>query len=467
MVPSANGSRWKWLASLAVLGVLLSASAAWAAPRANDSGASRLAQNYIERFYPRWFSHAQARTAHMANPGGNVLFGPDRVSPLYGAVVAINVDTLYASAIVEPGSEPVIFTIPPTSVSYSLLTATNFGDVFDSGIPSGRPGTYALTAPDWHGELPGGVTRVDVPYRQSMWIIRGDKYSDGRNTVARAEQFRRNLRMATLSDYVANPDAGQTHVVPEATFGIRYKVVADNMVARAPIAFLRQLQTAVNDPETAPLTRQDKAVAEEFDKIFGKGRNLPSELRDQFARGVRQGHARIIRNYLGHTTENNWVNFRNIGNWSARDYLDRSSIAEFLQWGNSLPTAAYWHTFKDTSGTALNGSSKGYVLTFPAGKLPETSRFWSLTAYTPHAVTLIPNAADTYAVASYTPGLKKNPDGSLSIYLSRTRPTGVNPENWIPVGNGEFNVMLRAYGPQGGTLSGSYVPPGITPLTGS
>ncbi|MEV0961554.1 DUF1214 domain-containing protein [Streptomyces sp. NPDC049910] len=447
--------------------MLLGTPAAWGTPRAEDSDASRVAQNYLERFYPRWFSYQQARTAHIHDPGGNVLFGPDRVTPLYGAVVAINVDTLYASAIVEPGPEPVIFTIPKTSVSYSLLTATNFGDVFDSGIPSGRPGSYALTAPDWHGTLPSGVTRVNVPYQQSMWIIRGDKYSGGRNTVAKAESFRRNLRMATLSDYVANRDAGHTSIVPEATFAIRYKVIADNLVARAPITFLRQLQAAVHDPKTAPLGREDKAVAAEFDHIFGNGRNLPDKLRDQIARGARQGHARITENYLDHTTGTNWVNFRNIGKWSDQDYLDRSSIAEFLQWGNSLPTAAYWHAFKDASGTALNGSSKGYVVTFPAGKLPETSRFWSLTAYTPQAVTLIPNSAGTYAVASYTPGLKKNPDGSLSIYLSRTRPAGVAPANWIPVGSGEFNVMLRAYGPQGGALDGSYVPPGITPLTGS
>ncbi|MFR9794694.1 DUF1214 domain-containing protein [Streptomyces sp. MS06] len=461
MLHLTTHTRWKWLTALLALGMLLGASPAQAHGPRHQSDAYCASRSYIERFYPRWFSYQQTRLLGE----GNALFGPDRVTPLYGAVVAINVDTLYASALVEPADQPVILTIPKTSVSYSLLTATPFGDVFDSGIPAGRAGTYAITTPDWHGKLPRGTTRITVPYSQSYWIFRADKYAgDGQDTTAEAEKFRRNLHMATLSDYRTAPESGPTKIVPEALFAIRFKVIADGLVDYLPISFLRQLQTAVHDPGTPPLTREDRAAAARFDRLFGNGRNLSPEQRDQFARGARDGHARIVDNYLDHTGDTNWINFRNIGNWAPSAYLDRSSIAEFLQWGNGYPTAAYWHAFKDRSGAALNGAEHGYVLTFPAGALPEVSRFWSLTAYTPEAITLIPNEADKYAVASYTPGLEWNKDGSLSIYLSRTRPPGVNPANWLPVGDGPFNIMLRAYGPQGAALDGSYVPPAVDPL---
>ncbi|WP_395293759.1 DUF1214 domain-containing protein [Kitasatospora hibisci] len=459
MLYLALRNRWKWLTALLALGVLLGASSAQADTTRGHSDDYRVSRAYIERFYPRWFSYEQTR---LLFGGGNTLFGPDRVTPLYGAVVAINVDTLYASAVVEPTQQPVILTVPETSVSYSLLTATPFGDVFDSGIPAGRAGTYALTAPGWHGSLPPGATRITVPYPQSFWIFRADKYaSDGQNTVRQAEEFRRSLHMATLPDYQADSNSGPTAIVPEALFAVRYKVIADNLVRYAPITFLRQLQTAVHDPGTPPLTGEDKAVAARFDHLFGDGTNLSPEQRDQFAKGARDGHTQIVDNYLNHTGSTNWVNFQNIGNWAPSAYLDRSSIAEFLQWGNNLPAAAYWHAFKDCSGAALDGAEHGYVLKFPAGALPEVSRFWSITAYTPEAITLIPNDADTYAVASYTPGLEWNQDGSLSIYVSRTRPQGVNPANWLPVGDGPFNIMLRAYGPQGAALDGSYVPPAI------
>jgi len=49
----------------------------------------------------------------------------------------------------------------------------------------------------------------------------------------------------------------------------------------------------------------------------------------------------------------------------------------------------------------------------PGGQAgPEASRFWSLTAYAPEAIELVPNPINKYVVASYT-GAQLNPDGSL------------------------------------------------------
>jgi hypothetical protein len=48
-----------------------------------------------------------------------------------------------------------------------------------------------------------------------------------------------------------------------------------------------------------------------------------------------------------------------------------------------------------------------------------------LTAYTPEAIELVPNPAQKYAVASYTPGLQPNvDDGSVSIYMAQQLPAG-------------------------------------------
>jgi hypothetical protein len=104
---------------------------------------------------------------------------------------------------------------------------------------------------------------------------------------------------------------------------------------------------------------------------------------------------------------------------------------------------------------------RGYVLTFPVGQLPEAKRFWSLTAYTPKAIELIHNRADKYVVASYTPGLQYNSDGSLSVYMAMLPPVDVPIANWLPISPRPFNVMLRVYGPEGKVKDGIYVPPGI------
>jgi hypothetical protein len=90
-------------------------------------------------------------------------------------------------------------------------------------------------------------------------------------------------------------------------------------------------------------------------------------------------------------------------------------------------------------------------------------RFWSVTAYTPEAIELVPNPARKYGVASYTPGLQFNTDddGSLSIYMARQLPAGVPMANWLPIPPGAFNIMLRVYGPEETVEDNTYVPPGI------
>ena len=93
--------------------------------------------------------------------------------------------------------------------------------------------------------------------------------------------------------------------------------------------------------------------------------------------------------------------------------------------------------------------------------LPAAGLFWSLTAYTPDAIELIPNAAHKYVVASYLPGLQHNRDGSLTVYLSRVQPSGTPAANWLPIPTGAFNIMLRVYGPRGDVADGTYFPPAI------
>ncbi len=442
--------------------VALTATLASAAPAAaaGPNGVYRTTAAYYARFYPRWFSYLQ-----LLPVPSNRLVGPKRVTPLYKTVVAINDDTLYGSAFVDVAAEPAVLTIPETSVSYSLFTADLFGETFKTTIPAQTPGTYLLTGPGWIGTVPIGMTQVQVPYDFSNWIIRADRYTKGANTEAAASEFRASLRLQSLANYLAEPSGGTTRILSEAFYAVPYKGIADRLSRRAPIAFLRQLQEGMHAANTEPLTASDRRLSARFDALFGaEGAKARGPKRAQFARAVRAVHAAILRHYLSHTVGNDWINFTNIGEWGRR-YLDRDAITEYIQWGNNHGTAAYYHAFRDDEGAPLLGSrAGGYVLRFAADELPKAKRFWSLTAYTPGAIELVPNAAHKYLVASYTPGLKTAADGSVSIYVAAKRPRGVPTANWLPAPRkGAFNLMLRVYGPEGSVASGTYVPPGIVP----
>jgi hypothetical protein len=187
----------------------------------------------------------------------------------------------------------------------------------------------------------------------------------------------------------------------------------------------------------------------------------PQELK-QIKMATQAAHADIAHDWLTHTVQGNWVYFDNIGDWSA-NYLDRAATAEYLLFGNDVSTAKYFDAFTDLKGAQLTGSGNhAYQLTFPADAIPQAKGFWSLTAYVPPGITLVPNAALKYTVAAYTPGLQTNPDGSITIFIQHNPPAQALMLNWLPVPQGPFSVLLRIYGPEGNTIGSSYAPPGIT-----
>jgi hypothetical protein len=423
---------------------------------------------YVVQFYPLWFTYHQSQ---LGTP--NRLGGPDRISPLYHSVVAINDDTLYASTFLDLTAQPVILTIPATTATYSVLTLDPYGNIFETGIQPQTPGTYGLTGPDFTGTLPAGVTPIAMPLNFTTLIFRADKFSStGEDQMAAAEQFRASLRTATLSEYLNDPSAGTPEIVPEfPAFAVPFKTTADELIAKDAITFLKQLQTAVASSNTPPLSPAEQALSNRFDRVFGTGEfgspsGPNSAQRAQFIAGAQAAHKLIIDRYLTHRGTTNWIHFTNIGDWGDQ-VIERSSITEFCQYCNDISTAAYYHTFWDGQGALLDGSKPaGYVLTFPAEDIPPAERFWSLTAYTPQAIELVDNTANKYVVASYTPGLQYHADGSLSVSMATERPPGVPEANWLPVPLGPFNIMLRIYGvvPNSSVANNTYVPPGLERL---
>lgn len=431
-----------------------------------DPAIGELGKAYVEEFYPLWFTYYQSV---IVPP--NELVGPVEITPLYQIVVAINVDTVYASSFVDISAEPVILTVPSTEAGYSVLNLDPYGTIFEPGIPSKSSGTivpetvYALIPPGYAGSLPVGAIPVEIPFDVSMLIFRIDRFSpSGEDQTEEATSFRGALRLLPLSDYMADPAGGATHIVPAIDTAVPFKTTADALLRFDPIEFLRQLQTAVHSANTPPLTLDQQALSDAFDLVFGTGGSGLDPLeRIALDLGARAASQAIQDNYLDNRGPNNWIHFTNIGAWGD-DVLDRASISEFIQFGNGIATAAYYQTFLDGSGEPLDGSGLGgYTLTFPPGGQPPAERFWSVTAYTPEAIELIPNQLEKYAVARYTPGLVTNPDGSVTIYVSQTKPPNVPEANWLPVSSRPFNLMLRVYGVEPGSsvANNTYVPPPV------
>jgi hypothetical protein len=126
----------------------------------------------------------------------------------------------------------------------------------------------------------------------------------------------------------------------------------------------------------------------------------------------------------------------------------------FLYVAKPTPGVGTWYasTFRDASGDFLDGSNS-YALSLPPD-LP-AKQFWSATVYDNRSRSMIDTDQGLAGLSSYSP-LKKDDDGSTSLYFAPEAPDG-SEVNWIKTIPGQgFFVMFRLYGPLEPVFDGSW-----------
>jgi len=88
---------------------------------------------------------------------------------------------------------------------------------------------------------------------------------------------------------------------------------------------------------------------------------------------------------------------------------------------------------------------KTYKITLP-DPIP-AKEFWSFVVYDNQTRSLLETDQKLAGVDSTAPGLKKNPDGSVTVWFGPKAPAG-QESNWVQTMPGKgWNVLLRLYGP--------------------
>jgi len=168
-------------------------------------------------------------------------------------------------------------------------------------------------------------------------------------------------------------------------------------------------------------------------KALGEGFELIKKQRDNIGKNINRW---LVGSTLGD------------GSFFRGNYLLRAAGALAGIYGNSAGEAVYPLGKNDSAGQPLDGSKHKYTVTFAAGQYPPVNAFWSVTMCDGKTQFLIENPINRYLINSpMLPNLKKNSDGSLTIYIQKDSPGTNMRSNWLPAPDGPIYMVMRLYWP--------------------
>jgi hypothetical protein len=380
------------------------------------------------------------------------LAGPDSTS-----VADPNDDTLYSTAFVDLRAGPRLLRVPSVRgryVDFQLLDMYT-DTISDVGVLTGggRGGTYAFVGPGWHGTIPKGVDRIDVP-TPDAWLL-GRTQVKGPADLLAAVELEAQYSLTALPGGGSGTAGGPSTLacpalaLPSSTSSGFLADLGKDMAADPPAAADRPVVQAMAAAGIGPGRTPGAASsgnAAEYLKALGLGASL-------LAGTAGAGSATIWTGYTRGAV---------VGSYGT-DYLQRARLAEETL-GTQVPAqAVYFAASRARSGTATTAlaGTRSYQIRFPAGGLPPhgSDGFWSITLYNA-AGFLVANPIGRYSIGDQTPGLLRGDDGSLTIVVSASRPSGTDV-NWLPAPAGAFSLVLRVYDPAPQVLDGSWSPPVI------
>lgn len=370
----------------------------------------------------------------------------------FRTVVTPNVDTIYSQAWLDISTEPMVFVLPETDrfCNVQLLDAwTNTPAVLD------KAGAYAITLPDWKGELPDGVTRIDVP-TATVWAIVRTVLS-GNDDLPNVYAIQEQMQLLPLSAYVQ----GGSYTAPEGIYDEANEFVPiDKVLSMSPEDFFNTANALM---QSNPPADADEELLKKFSAInVGSGMTfdasvLGEDAAERWTQMLKELRTTLSTNGSKYAQQlGQWTYYGEpIGDFGA-EYDYRAMVALVGLGANTLDVAIYSKTAVDENGEALTGD-KTYTLHFES--LPPTLEkgFWSVTAYGSDDF-LIDNPIDRYCINDRS-DFKLNEDGTLDIVLSKEAPE--DESNWLPVSDGEFHLFMRIYVPDR-TAMDSWKPPVIS-----
>ncbi len=391
--------------------------------------------------------------------------------------VSPNANVIYGFGFADLGAEPVILTAPDSGGRYYMIEVVDMWTnafVYPAGGASGyKGGKFALVGPGWKGTLPAGVKRVDSPTR---WLeLQPRVYVKDEADLAAARKVLAGVTLQPLSEFTkgaAPKPVAYNYEMPK----MLPKVATSHMKFDDPLQFWSICSAAMNENppprnEIEAVLPQYKYLGLELGKQWKADSVNPLILAQMKSASQQIGDMALGTMPLAGRLAKGWVIPPANTGFGGTDYLSRLDVAVFGLTANSVTEAIYYSGVLDGNNQPMTGAKK-YTITFKGPMLyakPVPPGFWSVTMYDKATSYTVPNPINRYSLGSQS-NLKKNPDGSFTMYLQATSPGPDKESNWLPTPKGPFYLILRNYAPvpelatalkNPATFEG---PPGVMPV---
>ncbi len=373
------------------------------------------------------------------------------------AIPTPNSDTPYSLAWLDLRAEPIVISVPAVDAKRYYAVMLNDGNTFNYGYIGSRAtgseaGDYLIAGPRWKGETPPGIKKVFHPTTDFSLAVFRTQLIDAKD-MANVEAVQAGYKVQPLSAYLNQP-------APPAAAAVDWPKFDKELVKTE---FFEYLDLAL---QFAPAGPEEEAIRAKLASIgIGPGKkfafkDLSLEHKAAILLGMKEGDKKVDEKVA---SLGKHINGWNVGSafgdraFYNGDWLLRAAAARAGIYGNDAVEAMYPMTKTLADGSELDGSKHKYTLTFAKDQFPPVNAFWSVTMYDAKNQLLVKNPINRYLINSpMLSGMKKNKDGSLTLYIQKDSPGRDKEANWLPAPDGPIYMVMRLYWPKD-------TPPSILP----
>lgn len=394
-----------------------------------------------------------------AAPRGQIAMLADYIEPSETFVTCPNQDVVYGLGFFSLDEEPVVIQVPDFGDRfwvYALYDARTdqFGHL---GKPYGsKPGFYLLAGPRWSGLKPDGITdvlRCSTSLANAIPRVFQDDTPEDKKAI---QSVINQVVVYPLKDFTGQMKTIEWSKVPDIPGP---KSTGEETKWVVPEKFFDEFGEVLDIVDPLP---GEEALYAQFRLLLDSAAK-DSELKKLLVDTAVETDQAVIKPFFewkhnGRPAGNGWNRSTNNAQWGI-DYFNRTGTAKSNMFDNRPNETQYFYTDYDGANGGLNGSGS-YEVTFAPGQEPPVNGFWSLTLYNDKHL-FHPNDLKRYSLGTKNKNLKRNSDGSLTLYVGAKSPGGEKETNWLPAPDGKFSLYIRAYWGKEPILDGTWQPPKI------